>query len=104
MQKVLNDKAVSLIQQAIDMAKNGKKNFNDSVNNVAIRVEKNGDFTVITKMNNLHATKKPVVHADFYNLEPYSILIYGRKTKKTLFKGEWINRVLTVRKIQLIKH
>ena len=103
MQKVLNDKAVSLIQQAITMAKNGEKKFTDFEKSLVIRTNDDG-FTIKTKACKMQVSKKPAVHYDFYVIEPYSVIIYGLKTKKTLFKGVWENKVLTVRRVQLIKH
>lgn len=103
MQKVLNDKAISLLMLACKMAKEGKKKFTDFEESVVIRTDEEG-FTIKTKACKMQALKKPAVHYDFYTIEPYSVVIYGIKTKKTLFKGVWENKVLTVRKVQLIKH
>lgn len=103
MQKVLNDKAISLLMMACKMAKEGKKKFTDFEENLVIRLNDDG-FTIKTKSCKMHVLKQPSVHYDFYVIEPYSVIIYGLKTKKTLFKGVWENKVLTVRKVQLIKH
>lgn len=101
--KTLNDKAISLIQQAIEMTKKGEKKFTDIQNDVVIRID-NGDFAIRTKMNKILAVKKPVKYEQFFNLEPYSVIIIGRKSKKILFKGEWVNRIMTAKKVQLIRH
>lgn len=103
MQKVLNDKAVNLLKLACKMAKEGKKKFTDFEESLVIRTNEDG-FTIKTKACKMQVLKKPAIHYDFYIIEPYSVIIYGIKTKKTLFKGVWENKVLTVRKVQLIKH
>ena len=101
--KYLNDKAISLLMMACKMAKERKKKFTDFEESLVIRTNEDG-FTIKTKACKMQVQKKPAVHYDFYIIEPYSVIIYGLKTKKTLFKGVWENKVLTVRKVQLIKH
>lgn len=99
--KSLNDKAISLLMRACNMAKKNEKSYVEA--DVIIRVAKDG-FTILTKMCKIQAMAKPLRHEDFFMLEPFNIIIYGRKSKKTLYKGEWVNRIMTAKKVQLIKH
>lgn len=98
--KKLNERGEDLFLRAFRMWEKKEKTYAEA--NVMMRVEPNGDFTILTKSQKIKGMLRPIVHEAFRDVYPFSIIVYKRKSMETLFKTAWSHAELKV-KVSLIK-
>lgn len=98
--KKLNERGEELFLRAFRMWEKKEKTYAEA--NVMMRVEPNGDFTILTKSQKIKGMMRPIVHEAFRDVYPFSIVVYNRKNMTPLLKAEWSHAVLKVR-VSLVK-